>query len=61
MDNMAKRYPIIGIVFLIIGIRLLITGAVSRVMAYGDFIIAFVFFNMSARANKHSDDDKKSK
>ena len=59
MKEKAKRYLIFGIVFLAVGITMLMTGAVSRPIAYGDFVIAFVFLAMSSRANKQSDDDKK--
>ena len=59
MKDKAKRYLIFGIVFLAIGITMLVTGAVSRTIAYGDFVIAFVFFALSSRAGKQSDDDKK--
>ena len=57
MKDKAKRYLIFGIVFLAIGITMLMSGAVSRTMAYGDFVLAVVFFGMAARANKQSDDD----
>ena len=56
-----RYYLILGIVFLAIGITVLMTGAGSRIMAYGDFVIAFAFFALSARAGKKSDDDKKGK
>ena len=54
-----KKYLIIGIVFLAIGIAMLITGAVSRTIAYGDFVLAFAFFALSLRKNKKPDDNKK--
>jgi len=37
---------------------MLMTGAVSRTMAYGDFVLACAFLGLSARAKKQSDDDK---
>ena len=52
MKDNAKKYLILGIVFLAIGITMLMTGAVSRTIAYGDFVLAFAFLAMSARANK---------
>ena len=53
-----NKYLIFGIVFLAIGITMLMTGAVSKVMAYGDFVIAAAFFALSTRANKQPDDKK---
>ena len=58
MKDKAKLYLTVGIVFLAIGIILLITGAVSRAIAYGDFVIAFVFLGMYSREKK-TDGDKK--
>ncbi|MBQ3370456.1 MAG: hypothetical protein IJG48_05480 [Mogibacterium sp.] len=58
MKEKAKRYLIFGIVFLAIGITALMTGSVSRTIAYGDFVIACVFLAWSVRENKKSDDDK---
>lgn len=58
MKDKTKRYLILGIVFLAVGITMLMTGAVSRTMAYGDFVLAIVFFGLSARAKKQSDNDK---
>ena len=58
MKNKTKRYLILGIIFLALGITMLMTGAVSRTMVYGDFVFAISFFGMSLRANKQSDDDK---
>ena len=58
MKDKTKRYLILGIVFLAVGITMLMTGAVSRTMAYGDFVFAIVFFGLSARAKKQSDNDK---
>lgn len=57
----AKTYLIIGVVFLAVGITMLMTGAVSRTMAYGDFVLAAVFFGYSVRESKKSDDGKKDK
>ena len=54
-----RTYLILGIVFLAIGITMLMTGAVSRTMAYGDFVLAFAFVALSAKAGKKSEDDKK--
>ena len=59
MNGNARTYLILGIVFLAVGITMLMTGAVSRTIAYGDFVLAFVFLGMSARGNKKSDDEKK--
>ena len=59
MKDEAKKYLILGIVFLVVGITMLMTGAVSRTMAYGDFVLAFAFFALSAKAGKKSEDDKK--
>ena len=59
MNGNAKTYLILGIVFLAVGVTMLMTGAVSRTIAYGDFVLAFAFLAMSARGNKKSDDDKK--
>ena len=58
MKDRGKWYLILGIVFLAVGIIMLMTGAVSRTMAYGDFVLAIVFFGLSLRAKKQSDDDK---
>ena len=58
MKDRGKWYLILGIVFLVVGITMLMTGAVSRTMAYGDFVLAIVFFGLSLRAKKQSDDDK---
>ena len=54
-------YLTVGIVFLAIGIILLITGAVSRTIAYGDFVLAFVFLGMYTREKKKTEGDKKAK
>ena len=59
MKEKANRYLIFGVVFLTVGITMLMTGSVSRPIAYGDFVIAFAFFAMSAHASKQSDDEKK--
>ncbi len=61
MKKQAKIYLILGILFLVLGILFLVTGAVSRTMAYGDFVLAIVFFGLSARAKKQSDDNKTDK
>ena len=58
MKDRGKWYLILGIVFLAVGIIMLMTGAVSRTMAYGDFVLAAAFFGLSLRAKKQSDDDK---
>lgn len=50
MKSNVKTYLILGVVFLSVGITMLMTGAVSRTIAYGDFVIAFVFFALSHRA-----------
>ena len=55
----AKTYLIIGVVFLAVGITMLMTGAVSRTMAYGDFVLAAVFLGYSVRESKKSDGGKK--
>ena len=52
-------YLILGILFLAIGIIALVTGVVSRTMAYGDLVLAIVFLAFSARAGKASKDEKK--
>lgn len=57
MKGNAKRYLILGVIFLAIGITALMTGSVSRTFAYGDFVIAFAFFAMSARESKNADPD----
>ena len=59
MKGRGRTYLILGIVFLAMGITMLMTGAVSRPIAYGDFVLAFVFFAYSARESKKSDDDQK--
>jgi len=59
MKDNAKTNLIFGVIFLVIGITMLMTGAVSRTMAYGDIVLALVFFAMSARGKKNADDDKK--
>ncbi|MBQ6439174.1 MAG: hypothetical protein IJJ06_03415 [Mogibacterium sp.] len=56
-----KYYLILGIVFLAIGITMLMTGAVSRTMAYGDLVLAAVFFGYSVRENKKSGGKKDEK
>ncbi len=59
MEDEATRYLILGVVFLAVGITMLMTHAVSSVIAYGDIVLAIVFFVFSARAGKTSKDDKK--
>lgn len=59
MKDEATRYLILGVVFLAVGITMLMTHAVSSVIAYGDIVLAIVFFVFSARAGKTSRDDKK--
>jgi hypothetical protein len=59
MKDEATRYLILGVVFLAVGITMLMTHAVSSVIAYGDIVLAIVFFVFSARAGKTSKDDKK--
>lgn len=59
MKDEATRYLIFGVVFLAVGITMLMTHAVSSVIAYGDLVLAAVFFAFSARAGKTSGDDKK--
>lgn len=54
-----NTFFILGIVFLAVGITMLLTGAVSKTMAYGDFALACVFFALSIHENKKSGDDKK--
>lgn len=49
MKNQSRTYLILGIVFLAVGITILMTGALSRTMAYGDFVIALAFFALSTR------------
>ncbi|MBQ3757056.1 MAG: hypothetical protein II873_08075 [Oscillospiraceae bacterium] len=55
----AKQYLLLGILFLALGTMMLFSGSVSRTIAYGDFVFAIVFFGMSARARKQSDNNKK--
>ncbi len=52
MRGNPKTLLILGIVFLVIGITALLTKAVSRPIAYGDFVLAIVFFVLSTRAGK---------
>ena len=59
MRGKANTYLILGIVFLAVGITMLITGAVSRPIAYGDFVLALAFFGRSVRESKKEDGDKK--
>lgn len=59
MKDKANKYLILGVMFLAIGITMLMTGGGSRTIAYGDFVLAFVFFGFSMRAKKESDNDKK--
>ena len=47
----------IGIVFIAIGVTFLISGSISRVIAYGDFVVAAAFFVLAIRESKNSDDD----
>jgi hypothetical protein len=54
-----KKYLIFGIVFLALGVIMLMTGGVSRTMAYGDLVLAAAFFALSTRAGKKPDDGKK--
>ena len=58
MKNRSTWYLILGIVFLALEIIMLVTGAVSRTMAYGDFVLAAAFFGLSTRAKKQKDDNK---
>ena len=59
MEGKAKKYLILGVVFLVVGITMIMTHAVSSPIAFGDFVFAIVFFILSSRENKKSDDDKK--
>ena len=52
MKDKAQTYLILGIVFLVVGITMLMTGAVSRTIAYGDFVLAFVFFGAARQQSK---------
>ena len=45
----ANKYLIIGIVLLAVGLTMLMTGAVSKPIAYGDFAAAIVFFVLALR------------
>ena len=38
---------------------MLVTGAVSKTMAYGDFVLAFAFLALSMRAKNAAKDEKK--
>ena len=59
MEGKAKKYLILGVVFLVVGITMIMTHAVSSPIAFGDFVLATVFFILSSRESKKSDDDKK--
>ncbi|MBR3365255.1 MAG: hypothetical protein IKG53_10335 [Solobacterium sp.] len=50
MNGEGKKYLILGVVFLAIGITMLMTGMVSKPLAYGDIVLACVFFAFAARA-----------
>ncbi|MCR5229412.1 MAG: hypothetical protein K6D03_04730 [Solobacterium sp.] len=50
MKGNANTYLILGVVFLAVGITMIMTGSVSRTMAYGDIVLALAFFALSARA-----------
>lgn len=50
MKGNANTYLILGVVFLAVGITMIMTGAVSRTIAYGDIVLAIAFFALSARA-----------
>ena len=54
-----KRQFIFGVILLAIGIFVLVTGSGSRAMAYGDFVLAFVLFALSACAGKKTGNDSK--
>ena len=56
MKDKSKVYLIVAILFLIVGIVLLVTGALSSTMAYGDFVFAIVFFAMYKREKNQSND-----
>ena len=45
----ANKYLVIGIVLLAVGLTMLMTGAVSKPIAYGDFAAAIVFFVLALR------------
>lgn len=49
MKGNTNSYLVLGIIFLAVGIVMLMTGAVSRTMAYGDIVIAIAFFALSTR------------
>lgn len=49
MDSKAKRYLIGGVILLSIGITMLMTRAMSKPVAYGDIVLAIVFFALSLR------------
>ena len=59
MKKQAIKYLVFGIVFLALGIVMLATGAVSKTMAYGDFVLAIAFLGLSMRAKKVSKDEGK--
>ena len=59
MKKQAIKYLVFGIVFLALGIVMLATGAVSKTMAYGDFVLAFAFLALSMRAKNAAKDEKK--
>jgi len=50
MKDKHKTYLILGVVFLALGITMLMTGAVSRPIAYGDIVLAIAFFVLSNQA-----------
>lgn len=52
MKDKGKTYLILGVLFLAMGITFLMTGTVSKPMAYGDFVLAACFFALSAKENK---------
>ena len=58
MKSNGKTYLILGVVFLAIGITMLMTGAVSKTMAYGDLVFAAVFFVFASRAKEGPEDSK---
>ena len=59
MKKQAVKYMVFGIVSLALGIVMLATGAVSKTMAYGDFVLAIAFRGLAMRAKKASRDEGK--
>ena len=57
MKGNSNKYLILGIVVLAVGITMLITKAVSRPVACGDIVLAFLFFAMAMRKDSGDKDE----